>query len=94
MIKVDVENLLIDKSDLDSAKAEFDDLVNKMQSIVDRIPENWEGQAAQAYGEQFSEVKSGALTQVSELLESISTQIQQVCDNAQDFDSEIANQLK
>lgn len=32
MIKVDVENLLIDKSDLDSAKAEFDDLVNKMQS--------------------------------------------------------------
>ena len=78
MIKVDVENLLIDKSDLDSAKAEFDDLVNKMQSIVDHIPENWEGQAAQAYGEQFSEVKSGALTQVSELLESISTQIQQV----------------
>ena len=34
MIKVDVENLLIDKSDLDSAKAEFDDLVNKMQSLI------------------------------------------------------------
>lgn len=62
MIKVDIDNLLLNKSDLDSAKCEFDDLVNKMQSIIDSIPENWEGQDAQAYGEQFSQVIVGALT--------------------------------
>ncbi len=94
MIKVDIDNLLVNKSDLDSAKCEFDDLVNKMQSIIDSIPENWEGQAAQAYGEQFSQVRAGALAQITELLENISTQIQQVCDNAQDFDAQIANQLQ
>lgn len=94
MIKVDIDNLLVNKSDLDSAKCESDDLVNKMQSIIDSIPENWEGQAAQAYGEQFSQVRAGALTQIGELLENISTQIQQVCDNAQDFDAQIANQLQ
>ena len=40
MIKIDVDNLMVDKSDLDSAKNEFDELVNKMQGIIDRIPEN------------------------------------------------------
>lgn len=54
MIKVDIDNLLLNKSDLDSAKCKFDDLVNKMQSIIDSIPENREGQDAQAYCEQFS----------------------------------------
>ena len=49
---------------------------------------------AQAFGEQFSEVRAGALTQVSELLQTISTQIQQVCDNAEDFDGDIASQIK
>ena len=43
-IKVYIDNLLVNKSDLDSAKYEFDDLVNKIQSIIDSIPENREGQ--------------------------------------------------
>lgn len=94
MIKIDVDNLMVDKSELDSAKNEFDELVNKMQGIIDRISENWEGQSAQAFGEQFSEVRAGALTQVSELLQTISTQVQQVCDNAEDFDGDIASQIK
>ena len=94
MFKIDCENLMQNKADLDTAREDFNELVNRMQWVINKLPENWEGQASAAYVEQFGEVKNQLLTQVSELLENISTQIQQVCDNADEFDSSMANQIR
>lgn len=94
MIKIDRDNLLTNKADLDKAKEDFNELITRMQTIVDQLPDNWEGEASKAYVEQFGEVKNQALQPVAELLESISNQIQQVCDNAEEFDSSMANQIR
>lgn len=94
MIKIDKDQLLQDKADLDQAKTEFDDIVTKMEAIVNRLPESWEGQSATAYVEQFVEIKNNVLTNVSEVINGISGQIKQVCENADEFDGTMADQIK
>lgn len=93
MFRIDKDQLLQDKAELDQAKADFDAVVERLGNIINRMPESWEGQAAQAYVEQFQEIRQTTLSQTSEMLEGISTQVQQVVDNAEALDSEMANQI-
>lgn len=93
MLKIDKEQLLVDKSELDSAKNEFDQIVEKMQNIINRLPDSWQGQSADKYVEQFTEIRTNVLNNVSQTIEGISNQIKQVCDNAEEFDGSMADDI-
>lgn len=92
-IKLHVESLQSASTKLKDQGNSFEDLVNQMQTLVDSLRESWEGEAANAYAEQFTNLKPG-LDKTRALINTIAVQIDQTLQAAQDLDSNIASKLK
>ncbi|MDD8048685.1 MAG: WXG100 family type VII secretion target [Thomasclavelia sp.] len=92
-IRLNAEGLQSASNNLKQEGNEFETLVNQMQSVVNSLPEAWEGEAANAYVEQFSQLKPN-LDKTRELIATIATQIDQTLQAAQELDSNIASKLK
>ena len=71
---------------------EFESWINEVQALINSLPESWEGAAAEAYAEQFNQLKP-SLIQTRELIETIATQIDQTLAAAQELDANIASKL-
>lgn len=93
MIRIDLDGLRDKKARIDQLRESLNGTLSELTSVMQSLPESWEGQAADAYAQQWDELRNGALNQTEEMLEGVSTQISQVCDNAESFDNDIANQI-
>lgn len=94
MIKVDVNELATCKAELDQEASELETLIQRISQTMNKMPQYWEGQAALAYQEQYQQMEASGLRPVLEMLQGVSTQVQQVCANAEQFDQDIANQIR
>lgn len=86
------EGLTSASQQLSNQHAEFVELIRSMQTTVEALPESWEGAAATAYIEQFESLKPG-LDKTAELIQTIQQQIDQILQNVQELDSNMAGQL-
>ncbi len=93
-LMVDYDGLAQNKNDIIKQKEQFDETVKALENIITDIQNNWVGQAADAYAEQFQSLKSDGLAKVDELLQTISDQLQSICDGSNEFDSNMAGQIR
>lgn len=92
-IRLNAEGLTKAAGSLKRQATELDNLIKQMQSVINGLPDSWEGAAANAYVQQFDSLKPG-LVKTKELVETIGSQIQQTLSAAQELDSKIAGQFK
>ncbi|MBC1560144.1 WXG100 family type VII secretion target [Listeria booriae] len=92
-IGIDTEELASISTNLKTHAESYDDLVKAMKSEVDKIPTAWDGQAAEAYVEQFEELKP-SFNNVLELIETISIQLKQVIEANENLDKETSGKLR
>lgn len=69
-----------------------EDLLNEIKGVVDGLGDSWEGEAAQAYVEQFYQLKP-SFDNMRQLVDDIATQIDQTLKAATDLDASIKKQL-
>lgn len=56
-LMVDYDGLAQNKNDIIKQKDQFDETVKALENIITDIQNNWVGQAADAYAEQFQNLK-------------------------------------
>lgn len=93
IIRLNQEGLTQSSSQLKQGSSELELLIQNLQKIVDTLPEYWEGDAAEAYRDQFARLRPG-LDETRQLVEDIAIQIDQTLAAAQELDSSIAGKLR
>ena len=91
-IRFNAEGLSSAAMQLRNQGNELEGLIANMQNVVNSLPESWEGDAAVAYVDQFSQLKPG-LDQTRELVETIAQQIEKSLQAAQELDAQIGGQF-
>jgi len=92
-IRLEPEQLQELSTQLRGEGDKFEDCIAAMDALINRIPDAWAGQAAEAFQEQFSSLKPG-FEQVRTLIDDIGTQIADILRTVQELDDDIASKLK
>ena len=71
----------------------FEDVIGKMHNIITELQTEWEGQASQAFADQFYRLKP-AFQEMRELVDSIGMQLEQTANAVEQMDAEIAGMFK
>ena len=93
-LRIDYDGLEENKATIEQARDEYEELIAKIENTVNSINENWEGQAAEAYKEQFEELRGEAIDKITELLNNIAQQLSDVTSSSEQFDSDLAGKIK
>lgn len=92
-IRLNVEGLQNSSNQLKGKGNELESWINEVQRLIDGLTECWEGDAAEAYRDQFARLRNPGLNDTRELIETIAVQIDQTLAAAQELDANIASKL-
>ncbi|MGD7044947.1 WXG100 family type VII secretion target [Jeotgalibacillus proteolyticus] len=67
--------------------------VTRLDNMIDNLISIWEGQASQAFAEQFEELRP-SYVRMSQLLEEISRQLRSASNALQEADQNVAGQIR
>ena len=71
----------------------FQDVINRMQSIINELQSEWEGQASQAFADQFSRLKP-SFNEMRQLIYDIGTQLDGTANAVEQLDQDIASRFR
>ena len=71
----------------------FQDVINRMQSIINELQTEWEGQASRAFAEQFDRLKP-SFNEMRSLIDDIGTQLDATASAVEQLDQEIAGRFR
>jgi len=71
----------------------FQEVVNRMGNIINELQSEWEGQASQAFAEQWGRLQP-AFRDMVQLVEDISTQLNGTANAVEQLDQEIASRFR
>ena len=71
----------------------FQDVINRMQNIINELQTEWEGQASRAFAEQFDRLKP-AFNDMRRLIDDIGTQLDATSNAVEQLDQEIASKFR
>ena len=71
----------------------FEDVINKMQAIINELQTEWEGQASQAFYDQFVRLKP-AFNDMRRLIDDIGSQLDGTANALEDLDQQIAGKFR
>ncbi|MEG0314406.1 MAG: WXG100 family type VII secretion target [Erysipelotrichaceae bacterium] len=71
----------------------FSGVVANMRNMVNQLPEEWEGQASQAFCQQFEGLEK-SFRQTSDLILSIAQQMDQIADAVLSLDNDMSTKIK
>ncbi len=89
-LMIDYDGLERNRNSIMREKEQFETSVRNLENIITEIQSNWVGKSSNAYAKQFEHLKATGLTKVSQLLEEIANQLNQVTQNSDSFDDELA----
>jgi len=92
VLRIDFDGIATSKSEIDTQKANFEDLYGSMKTTVNNLPEYWEGETAQSYVQQFEDL-APSFNAIIELMEALSTQLNNISQNFSSADSTMAGQV-
>jgi len=93
-IGIQTENLEASYAKLQAYKEDFSTLVTDIGTEVDNLADSWDGDALDAYQEQFYLIKNTTLSEVEDLLNTIGVQVGEVVDAMESMDTSIAEKLR
>jgi len=67
-------------------------VISKMDNLINELQNEWEGAASQSFANQYQELKP-SFQKMQELVETISTQLQQTGNAMEQMDSDIASKF-
>jgi len=71
----------------------FQDVINRMQNIINELETEWEGQASRAFSEQFNRLKP-AFNDMRQLFGDIGTQLDATANAVEQLDQDIASRFR
>jgi len=71
----------------------FQDVINRMGNIINELQSEWEGQASQAFAEQFNRLKP-AFNDMRQLIYDIGTQLDGTANAVEQLDQDIASKFR
>jgi len=71
----------------------FQDVINRMQGIINELQTEWEGQASRAFAEQFDRLKP-SFNEMRRLIDDIGTQLDATANAVEQLDQEIASKFR
>ena len=71
----------------------FQDVINRMQSIISELQTEWEGQASRAFAEQFDRLKP-AFNDMRQLIDDIGSQLNATANAVEQLDQDIASKFR
>ena len=71
----------------------FQDVINKMQNLINELQAEWEGQASQQFAAQFDSLKP-SFNETKQLIDDIGQQLDQTANAVEQLDQEIAGKFK
>lgn len=92
VLRIDFEGIASSKAEIDGQKADFESLYSSMKTTVNNLPEYWEGETAQSYVQQFEDL-APSFNAIIELMEGLSTQLNNISQNFSSADSGMAGQI-
>ena len=70
----------------------FEDLISKMQNIINELLTEWEGAASESYAQQFNDLQPSFI-KMNELLDDLATQLDGTAEAVKSLDQEIASRF-
>lgn len=67
-------------------------VISKMDTLIARLQEEWEGQASHSFEQQYNELKP-SFKNMQTLVETIARQLQQTAQAMEDMDKDIASKF-
>ncbi len=71
----------------------FQDVINKMQNIINELQTEWEGQASQQFAQQFDTLKP-SFNDMKQLIDDIGSQLDATANAVEQLDQDIAGKFK
>jgi len=71
----------------------FQDVINRMQSIIHELQTEWEGEASRAFEGQFNRLKP-AFNDMRQLINDIGTQLDSTANAVEQLDQDIASRFR
>lgn len=69
-----------------------EEVISKMDTLLNQLQGEWEGQSSEAYAARYSELKPG-FVKAKELINEIAHALDQTANDLEQLDSEIASKL-
>lgn len=92
VLRIDFEGIASSKSAIDTQKANFEELYESMNTTIGSLPDYWEGETANSYVQQFEDLKP-SFDAIRDLMDSLSTQLNNISTNFSTADSDMAGQV-
>jgi len=71
----------------------FQEVINRMQGIINELQTEWEGQASRAFAEQFDRLKP-SFNDMRNLIDNIGTQLDSTANAVEQMDQDIASRFR
>jgi len=71
----------------------FQDTINRMQSIINELQTEWEGNASRAFASQFDRLKP-SFNEMRQLIDDIGTQLDATANAVEQLDQDIAARFR
>ena len=91
-IRMTPEQMNSRASEVRGQRDAFEDLINKMQGIIDELLTEWEGAASASYAQQFDDLKP-SFDNMKKLLDDMATQLDKTAEAVKALDEEIASKF-
>ncbi len=91
-IRADETIMLDTAGTMHNNAATIGDVIASLSTCVDNLLGTWEGQASQAFAEQFAQIKP-IFESTQEMVDSVARQVEQAAANYSDLDSSMAGQF-
>lgn len=92
MLKLDYEALAEAAKTLADQGDTFETCIDTMTTVVDGLPDIWEAETCTKYVSEYDEAKK-TLSDVRDLIQDMSDQMQKISENFQDADTDMAGQM-
>lgn len=92
-IKMTPETMRIRAGEYKTEAENLQIIINKMDVLLKRLQDEWEGEASRAYAERFGELRPGFVT-AKDLVDEISAALKTTAQIVEDTDRNIAGQFK
>jgi len=71
----------------------FQEVINRMGNIINELQSEWEGQASQAFAQQFDRLRP-SFNEMRQLVDDIGTQLNGTANAVEQLDQEIASRFR
>lgn len=71
----------------------FQEVIDKMQNLINELQTEWEGQASQSFAQQFDSLKP-SFNNMRQLIDDIGTQLDQTANAVEQLDQDIAAKFR